>query len=230
MRLSKLVCRLASAELAEVLELESLLVEVPEAAAVVEVEPVVEPAPAIAADALLCKPELSACACKAAIRLCMNCSTASAAVVASVLEDVEVDDDVGEEVPDVTLLVVESVPVVEPVPLVELVLPTALSCSASMMAPIKPPPGDGGGALVLEVAAVPLDVVDSLWLRRRDGSHWYRDDPELPIELTLILNAPAHDGWCVRRDCVHVRLHSSNVSANRGRRGRGVVVKLGKLS
>lgn len=158
-RLSKLVCSDASAELTAVLEVELALeaVSVVDVASLLEVDPVLEVDPTLQVlppdvAAVL---EEAACACKAAIRLCMNCCSASAAVVASELEDV--DAEVDELDPEVLLPVVESVPVAE------LVLPTPLSCNASMIAPIKPPPGGGGGgALVLEVASLPLADVD--WL------------------------------------------------------------------
>lgn len=186
-RLSKLLCSVASAVLAAVLELADVLDEVEsvvESDAVLEAVPVLDVVPETAVDAALCVPELSDCACKAAARLWMNCWSASAAVVASVLEDVE-DDEVDADVPEVLLPVVASVPVVELV----LPTPTPLCCNASMSAPIKPPPGGGGGgALVPEVALLPLAVVDWLWLRKRDGSHCVRDDPPLPIELTLIIS------------------------------------------
>ena len=195
-RLSKLLCSVASAVLAAVLddvleEVESVVEE----DAVLEVVPVLDVVPETAVDAALCVPELSDCACRAAARLWMNCWSASAAVVASVLEDVE-DDEVDADVPEVLLAVVASVPVVE------LVLPTPLCCNASMSAPIRPPPGGGGGgALVLEVALLPLAVVDWLWLRKRDGSHCVRDDPPLPIELTLIIAAPTRDWWVRAVQC-----------------------------
>ena len=198
--MSKLLCSVASAVLAAVLELDVVLEEVEsalESDAVLEVVPLLDVVPETAVDAALCVPELADCACRAAARLWMNCWSASAAVVASVLEDVE-DDAVDDDVPEVLLPAVASVPVVE------LVL-MPLCCNASMSAPIKPPPGGGGGgALVLEVALVPLVVVDWLWLRKRDGSHCVRDDPPLPIELTLIFPAPTHDYGCVRRHCTHV--------------------------
>jgi hypothetical protein len=184
--------------LADVPEVESALAvkSVPEVDAALEVEQLLELTPEIADEAVLCEPELcepelSDCACSAAIRLCMNCWTASAAavgsVVASVLEVVE--DEVDEEAADVVDVVL---PVVESVPVVELVLPTPLSCKASMIALIIPPPGGGGGgAFVLDGAPAPLLDVDWPWLRKRDGSHCDRDDPALPIELTLIFSAPA---------------------------------------
>ena len=201
-RLLKLVCSVASAVLAVelALEVESVL----EVDAVPGVEQLLEPVPDIADDPVLCEPELSACACRAAIRLCMNCWTASAAVVASVVAAEDVEDEVDEEAADVDVVL----PVVESEPVVELVLPTPLSCSASMIALISPPPGGGGGGglFVLVVAAVPPLDVDWPWLRKRDGSHCDRDDPELPIELTLIIPAPTHCWWCVRRHCTHVRL------------------------
>jgi hypothetical protein len=153
-RLSKLVCSDASAELAAVLEVELALeaVSVVDVASVLDVEPVLEVDPTLQVLPLEVAAVLeeAACACKAAIRLCMNCCSAPAAVVASVLEEVDEVD------PEVLLPLVESVPVVE------LVLPTPLSCNASMIAPIKPPPGGGGGALVPEVASLPLADVD--WL------------------------------------------------------------------
>jgi hypothetical protein len=210
-RLLKLVCSVASAVLAEVPEDESALEAVSvlevaaalEADAVPDVEQLLELAPVIADDAVPCEPEVSACACRAAIRLCMNCWTAAAAVVASVAASADVEDEVDEEAADVDVVL----PVVESEPVVELVLPTPLSCSASMIALINPPPGGGGGGLfVLAVAAVPPLDVDWPWLRKRDGSHCDRDDPELPIELTLIIPAPTHCWWCVRRHCTHVRL------------------------
>jgi hypothetical protein len=218
-RLSKLLCSVASAVLAALLELDAVLEEVE---SVLEVVPVLYVVPETAVDAVLCVPELSDCDCRAAARLWMNCWSASAAVVASVLEDVGVDDD---EVPEVLLSVVASVPVVELVPL------TPLCCNASMSAPIKPPPGGGGdGAFVLEVALLPLAVVDWLWLRKRDGSHCVRDDPPLPIELTLIISCSY--AWLMGACGATARtyVYPSNVSANRGPPGRGVVVKLGKLS
>ena len=183
-RLSKLLCSVASAVLAAVLELDDVLEEVEsvvESDAVLEVVPVLDVVPETAVDAALCVPELSDCACRAAARLWMNCWSAAAAV-ASVLDEVE-DDEVDADVPEVLPPVVASVPVVE------LVLLTPLCCNASMSAPIKPPPGGGGGgALVPEVALLPLAVVDWVWLRKRDGSHCVRDDPPLPIELTLIIS------------------------------------------
>lgn len=164
-RLSKLVCSDASAELTAVLEVEVALepelaleaVSVVDVASVLEVDPVLAVDPTLQVLPLDVAAELeeAACACKAAIRLCMNCCRASAAVVASELEDV--DDEVEELDPEALLAVVESVPVAE------LVLPTPLSCNASMIAPIKPPPGGGGGgALVLAVASLPPADVD--WL------------------------------------------------------------------
>jgi hypothetical protein len=185
-RLLKLVCSVASAVLADVVPVESVL----EVDAVPGVEQLLEPAAEIADDPLLCEPELSACACRAAIRLCMNCWTAAAAVVASVVASEDVADEVEEEAADVAVVL----PVVESEPVVELVLPTPLSCKASMIALINPPPGGGGGGglFVLVVAAVPPLDVDWPWLRKRDGSHGDRDDPELPIELTLIIPAPTH--------------------------------------
>jgi hypothetical protein len=190
-RLSKLLCSVASAVLAAVLELADVLDEVEsvvESDAVLEAVPVLDVVAETAVDAALCVPELADCACKAAARLWMNCWSASAAVVASVLEDVE-DAEVDADVAEALLPVVASVPV--PVPVLELPspTPTPLCCNASMSAPIKPPPGGGGGgALVPEVALLPLAVVDWLWLRKRDGSHCVRDDPPLPIELTLIIS------------------------------------------
>jgi hypothetical protein len=188
-RLSKLLCSVASAVLAVVLELDDVLEEVEsvvEEDAVLEVVPVLDVVAETAVDAALCVPEVSDCACKAAARLWMNCWSASAAVVASVLEVVE-DDEVDADVPEALLPVVASVPVVEPV--LPSLTPTPLCCNASMSAPIRPPPGGGGaGALVLEVALPPLAVVDWPWLRKRDGSHCVRDDPPLPIELTLIIS------------------------------------------
>jgi hypothetical protein len=156
-RLSKLLCSVASAVLAAVLELADVLDEVEsvvESDAVLAAVPVLDVVPETAVAAALCVPELSDCACKAAARLWMNCWSASAAVVASVLEDVE-DDEVDADVAEALLPVVASVPVVE------LVLLTPLCCNASMRAPIRPPPGGGGGgALVPEVALLPLAVVD----------------------------------------------------------------------
>ena len=153
--MSKLLCSVASAVLAAVLEFDEVLEEVEsvvESDAVLEVVPVLDVVPETAVDAALCVPELSDCACRAAARLWMNCWSASAAVVASVLDEVE-DDEVDVEVPEVLLPVVASV--------AELVLLTPLCCNASMSAPIKPPPGGGGGgALVPEVALLPLAVVD----------------------------------------------------------------------
>ena len=105
------------------------------------------------------EPELSDWAWSAAIMLCRNSWSASAAVVASELEDVE-EDDVEDEVDEVDPVAVLSVP--ESVALVDAVLPTPMVCSASMMAPIKPPPGGGGGAPVAEVASLLFDPVD--WL------------------------------------------------------------------
>jgi hypothetical protein len=76
-RLSKLVCSDASAELTELLELVSVLDVVPvEVASVLEVDAVLEVDPMLAVLPLLdvaAVPEAAACACKAAIRLCMNC-------------------------------------------------------------------------------------------------------------------------------------------------------------
>jgi hypothetical protein len=157
-RLSKLLCSVASAVLAAVLELDEVLEEVEsvlESDAALEVVPLLDVVPETAVDAAPCVAELADCACRAAARLWMNCWSASAAVVASVLEEVA-DDAVDDDVPEVLL------PAVALVPVVELVL-MPLCCNASMSAPIKPPPGGGGGgALVLEVALLPLVVVD--WL------------------------------------------------------------------
>jgi hypothetical protein len=118
-----------------------------------EVDPVLD----AVLDVVPCVPELSDCACNAAIMLCKNSSRASAAVVASVLEEDDVEEaaEVEDEDPDEAVL-----PVVESVPVVDVVLPTPMVCRASMIAPRKPPSG-AGGALVLEVAALsPLAVVD----------------------------------------------------------------------
>jgi len=109
-------------------------------------------------DPVACVPELSDWAWSAAIILCRNSWSASAAVVASELEDAE-EEDVEDEVDEVDPVAVLSVPA--PVALVDAVLPTPMVCSASMMAPIKPPPG-GGGAPVAEVASLLFDPVD--WL------------------------------------------------------------------
>jgi hypothetical protein len=114
--------------------------------------------PVLAVAAVLCEPELSDCAWSAAIILCRNSWSASAAVVASELDDVE-EDAVEDEVDDPDPVAVLSVP--ESVALVDAVLPTPMVCSASMIAARKPPPG-GDGALVLEAASLLLDVVD--WL------------------------------------------------------------------
>jgi len=157
-RLSKLVCSVASAVLADVPEVESALAveSLLDVKAVPDAEQLLELAPEIADEVVLCEPEVSACACRAAIRLCINCWTASASVVASVLEDV--DDEVDEEAADVVDV---RLPDVESVPVVELVLPTPLSCRASMIALINPPPGGGGGgAFVPDDAAVPPVDVD----------------------------------------------------------------------
>jgi hypothetical protein len=54
---------------------------------------------------------------------------------------------------------------------------------------------------VPEVALLPLAVVDWVWLRKRDGSHCVRDDPPLPIELTLIFPAPTRDWWVRAVQC-----------------------------
>jgi hypothetical protein len=110
---------------------------------------------------VVCEPELSDWAWSAAIMLCRNSWSASAAVVASELADAE-EDDVEDEVDDVDDPVAAlSVP--ESAALVDVVLPTPMVCSASMIAPIKPPPGGGGGgALVAEVASLLFDPVD--WL------------------------------------------------------------------
>ena len=121
--------------------------------------PTAELAPALDVDPVLSEPELSDWAWSAAIMLCRNSWSASAAVVASELEDAE-DADVEDEVDDVDPVAVLSVP--ESVALVDVVLPTPMVCNASMMAPIKPPPGGGGGALVDEVVSLLFDPVD--WL------------------------------------------------------------------
>jgi hypothetical protein len=122
--------------------------------------PTAELAPVLDVDPVLSEPELSDWAWSAAIMLCRNSWSASAAVVASELEDAE-EDDVEDEVGDVDPVAVLSVP--ESVALVDVVLPTPMVCNASMMAPIKPPPGGGGGgAPVAEVASLLFDPVD--WL------------------------------------------------------------------
>ena len=120
--------------------------------------PTAELDPVLDVVAVVCEPELSDCAWSAASILCRNSWSASAAVVASELEDVaeeDVEDEVDED-PVVVLSVPASVAVVDDV------LPTPMVCSASIIAPSKPPPGGGGGALALEVASLLFDPVD--WL------------------------------------------------------------------
>jgi hypothetical protein len=90
--------------------------------------------------------------------LCRNCWSASAAVVASELEDVD-EEDAEDDVEDADA--VEVLSVAEPVPVAAVVLPTPRDWRASMIALIKPPPGGGGGGvLVVEVVSLPLVVVD----------------------------------------------------------------------
>ena len=115
--------------------------------------PTAEVDPVLDVDPVPTEPELSDWAWSAAIMLCRNSWSASAAVVASELEDADVED----EVDDVDPVAVLSVP--DPVALVDVVPPTPIVCSASMIAPIKPPPG-GGGAPVAEVASLLFDPVD----------------------------------------------------------------------
>jgi hypothetical protein len=138
---------------------------------------------------VLVEPDEVDCACRAAIRACMNCWSASAAFIASELEEVD-EDDVVEDVDDeepVEVLPLESVALEDVVP------PMPMDWSASMRALMKPPGGGGGGVLLVEFAAfvvlveLVLDVPCS-WLKYRDGSH----ADELDSELTLMLAAPDH--------------------------------------
>ncbi len=70
-RLSKLVCSVASAVLAEVPEVESALAveSLLDVKAVPDAEQLLELAPEIADEVVLCEPEVSACDCRAAIKL-----------------------------------------------------------------------------------------------------------------------------------------------------------------
>ena len=97
-------------------------------------------------------------ACKAAIRLCMNCWKAEATVVASELEELP-EDGLDVEAVDEVLLEDESVPVV-----LEELLTAPLDCRACMIASMSPPPGGGGGPLVelVELLSLlePVDCVE----------------------------------------------------------------------
>jgi hypothetical protein len=139
----------------------------------------------------LVEPDEADWACRAAIRACMNCWSASAALVVSGLEEVA-EDEVAEDVDDdevAEALLLESVALEDVVP------STPIDWSAAMRALIKLPPGGGGGGGVLPVEFVelvelvePVLDVPWVWLRYQDGSHAV----ELDSELTLMLVAPDH--------------------------------------
>ena len=141
---------MAALELAEVLE-------VPLAAPTGEHESELsepEPPPLV-----LLLPLAAPWACKAAIRLCMNCWTAEATVVASELEELP-EDVLDAEALEEVLLEDESL-------LVELVelLTAPLDCRACMIASMSPPPGGGGGGALVELVELlsllaPLDCVE----------------------------------------------------------------------
>ena len=173
------VPEVALAEVAEVFE--APLVEVAEVAEVLEA-PLAEPAEVAelaepteltsAHESTLSEPELlpllvlllpllllaAPWACKAAIRLCMNCWKAEAMVVASELEELP-EDGLDVEAVDEVLLEDESVPVV-----LEELLTAPLDCRACMIASMSPPPGGGGGPLVelVELLSLlePVDCVE----------------------------------------------------------------------
>ena len=108
-------------------------------------------------------PVASDWACRAAIKLCMNCWNAALTVAASVLEELlEEDVDAVAEV----LLADESLPDVADVP------STPADCSASRTAAMSPPPG-GGGAWPVEFVALLslLELVTWDELKYKDGSH-----------------------------------------------------------
>ena len=107
---------------------------------------------------LLLLPLAAPWACKAAIRLCMNCWKAEATVVASELEELP-EDELDVEAVDEVLLEDESVPVV-----LEELLTAPLDCRACRIASMSPPPGGGGGPLVelVELLSLlePVDCVE----------------------------------------------------------------------
>ena len=170
-RLLKLLCREASAELlldvlsAELDEPDSVCIRLcrslaswlgpppPDGPPIALVADVVDPVPESLLPVLL--PDAAAWACRAAIRLCMNCWNAALTVDASELEELlEVELDVEpDEVADV-LLEAESVPVVEEEP-----SSAPLDSRACMIADMSPPPGGGGGASVAPVELVELVVL-----------------------------------------------------------------------
>ena len=149
---------MAAFELAEVLEAPlAELVPLAEVAALAELAPLVElvaptsahesepfelPEPELLPLLLLLLPLAAPWACKAAIRLCMNCWKAEATVVASELEELP-EDELDVEAVDEVLLEDESVLVV-----LEELLTAPLDCRACMIASMSPPPGGGGGPLV----------------------------------------------------------------------------------
>lgn len=113
----------------------------------------------------------SDCACRAAIKLCMNCWNAALTVAASELEELleevpEVDPEEEVDALEDVVLEDESLPDVAAVPA------TPADCSASMTAAMSPPPGGGVAWPVEFVALLPLlESVDWDELKYKDGSH-----------------------------------------------------------
>ena len=174
-RLLKLFCREVSAELVlldvesvELDELDSVCIRLcrslaswlgpppPDGPPVALVAAMVDPVPESLLPVLL--PEVAAWACRAAIRLCMNCWNAALTVDASELEELlEVELDVEPDAAEAVLLE-ESVPVVEEEP-----SSAPLDSRACMIADMSPPPGGGGGgAPVASVELVELVVLLAL--------------------------------------------------------------------
>lgn len=171
-RLLKLLCREASAELVlldvlsvELDEPDSVCIRLcrslaswlgpppPDGPPVALVAAVVEPVPESLLPVLL--PDAAAWACRAAIRLCMNCWNAALTVDASELEELlEVELDVEPDAVADVLLEAESVPVVEEEP-----SSAPLDSRACMIADMSPPPGGGGGAPVAPAELVELVVL-----------------------------------------------------------------------
>jgi hypothetical protein len=113
--------------------------------------PLLEPAPEIAPDAAALLPELllSDCALSAAIKLCMKFRNAAA----TSLDEEELDD--ADAVPVVVEAAVDAV-VAAAAELAVVAEAAPIDDSASKMAAIRPPAGDGGGA---DPEAAVLDVL-----------------------------------------------------------------------